>query len=144
MFFCNKNIGLNNFMFSKEESQSIKEAETIIGPTVKVKGDFHGQGNIVVEGEVEGSLKSRNKLQVKDKAKVIADVEAKDAIIGGTVQGNITVEGYLELTKTAVVNGDIVASSLSIARGAVFNGRCTMTGRKEKSASGHSKNEEQT
>lgn len=129
-------------MFSKEESQSIKEAETIIGPSVKVKGDFHGQGNIIVEGEVEGSLKSRNKLQVKDKAKVIADIEAKDAIIGGTVQGNITVEGYLELTKTAVVNGDITASSLSIARGAVFNGRCTMAnGHKKETTPPSSKND---
>ncbi len=119
-------------MFSKESAQTIKEAETIIGPSVKVKGDFHGQGNIIVAGEVEGSLQSGNKLQVKDKAKVVADIKAKDAIIGGTVQGNIVVDGYLELTSTAVVNGDITASSLSIARGAVFNGRCTMaTGSKK-------------
>ena len=112
-----------------KDLKDLKEIETIIGPSVKVKGDFHGSGNIVVEGTVEGSLKSDNTLSVKDKAKVIANVEAGDAIIGGEVQGNIKIKGYLEITGTAIILGDIEASSISISPGAVFNGRCTMGNR---------------
>jgi cytoskeletal protein CcmA (bactofilin family) len=115
------------FNSKPQEVREIKEVETIIGPSVKVRGDFHGSGNIVVEGAVEGSLVSDKTISIKSKAKVIANIEANDAIIGGDVEGNIKAKGYLEITGTAIINGDIEASSLSIAQGAVFNGSCIMT-----------------
>lgn len=114
-------------MFNKQEGKmELKEVETIIGPSVKVKGDFHGQGNIIVEGIVEGSIKTINNLYVGDKARVTANVEAKEARIGGEIIGNIKTKGYLEIAPSARITGDIEAVSLSIARGAVFNGKCTM------------------
>lgn len=114
-------------MFNKQsEGGGIKDVETIIGPSVKVKGNFHGQGNIVVEGEVEGSLKTGGNLYIGDKAKVTAGIEAKEARIGGEINGNIKVNGYLEIASTAKITGDIEASSLSIARGAILNGKCAM------------------
>jgi cytoskeletal protein CcmA (bactofilin family) len=111
---------------AQNEKGGLKEVETIIGPSVKVKGNFHGQGNIVIEGMLEGSLKTQSGLVIGDKAKVSASVEAKEAKIGGEVIGNIKVGGYLEITATAKINGDIEASSLSIARGAILNGKCAM------------------
>ena len=114
-------------MFNKQEVREIKEVETIIGPSVKVKGDFNGSGNIVIEGIVEGSIRSNKTISIKSTAKVMADIDAEEAIIGGEVKGNITVKGYLEITGTARINGNIKASSLSIARGAVINGNCLMS-----------------
>jgi cytoskeletal protein CcmA (bactofilin family) len=115
-------------MFNKEgEKGGLKEVETIIGPSVKVKGNFHGQGNIVIEGILEGNLKTGNNLYVGDKAKVTANIEAKEATISGEVNGNVKVRGYLDITSTAKILGDIEASSLSIARGAILNGKCTMS-----------------
>ncbi len=113
-------------MFNKNDTGSLKEVETIIGASVKIKGDFKSQGNIVVEGEVDGSLESKSKLLVKEKSRIVANIKAKEAIIGGDVVGNIEIEGALELTASAKINGDITASSLSIAKGAVFNGKCFM------------------
>jgi cytoskeletal protein CcmA (bactofilin family) len=114
-------------MFNKQDgTREIKEVETIVGPTVKIKGDFTGSGNIIVEGQVEGSLKSDNTISIKYKAKIVANIEAKDAIIGGAVTGNIKIKGFLEITETAKITGDIEASSLSIAKGAILNGNCTM------------------
>ncbi len=115
-------------MFNKEnEKRGLKEVETIIGPSIKVKGNFHGQGNIVVEGILEGSLKTGSSLYVGDKAKVTANIEAKEATIGGEVTGNIKVKGHLEIAATAKITGDIEVSSLSVARGAILNGKCLMT-----------------
>lgn len=114
-------------MFNKQsEKGGLREVETIIGPSVKVKGNFIGQGNIVVEGILEGNLKTSNNLFVGDKAKVMANIEAKEATISGEVAGNIKVKGYLEIASTAKIIGDIEASSLSIARGALLNGKCLM------------------
>ncbi len=115
-------------MFNKEhEKGGLKEVETIIGPSVKVKGNFHGQGNIVVEGILEGSLKTGSSLYVGDKAKVTANIEAKEATIGGEVTGTIRVKGHLEIEATAKISGDIEVLSLSVARGAILNGKCVMT-----------------
>lgn len=115
-------------MFKQQNNQAgAKEAETIIGPSIKVKGNFHGHGNIVVEGVLEGSLKTANSLFVGTNAIITASIEAKEATIGGEVVGNIKISGHLEIASSAKISGDIEASSLSIAKGAILNGKCTMT-----------------
>lgn len=114
-------------MFNKQSQGGVSnEFETVIGPSVKVKGDFNGQGNIIVEGVVEGNLKTNGNLEVGEKAKLMANVEAKEAKIGGEVRGNVKVKGFLEITATARIFGDIEAASLSFERGAAFNGKCAM------------------
>lgn len=120
-------------MFKKEEEKTNfnKEAETVIGPSIKVKGNFHGEGNIIIEGSVEGSIKTSGNLYLGDKAKIFANIEAKEARIGGEINGNIKIEGYLEISEFANITGDIEASSISIAKGAIFNGNCVMGGHKK-------------
>jgi len=115
-------------MFNKQDQGDVlNEFETIIGPSIKVKGDFNGQGNIIVEGTVEGSLKTNGSLEVGKTAKINANLEAKEAKIGGQISGNAKIKGFLEITATAKIFGDIEASGLSIERGAIFNGKCIMT-----------------
>jgi len=114
-------------MFNKDNHEiNIKEAETIIGPSIKVKGNFHGEGNIIIEGIVEGSIKTNNFLLIGKKAKITANIEAKEAKIGGEVTGNIKTNGFLEISSTAKIFGDIEASELSVERGAILNGNCVM------------------
>lgn len=114
-------------MFNKQtQGEESREFETIIGPSVKVKGDFNGLGNIIIEGALEGNLKTNGSLQIGEKAKVTANIEAKEAKIGGEVRGNIKIKNYLEIVSTAKIYGDIEASNLSIERGAFLNGKCSM------------------
>lgn len=112
-------------MFNNKEA-SFKEAETIIGPSIKVKGNFHGEGNIIIEGIVEGSVKTNQSLLVGNKAKISASINAKTATVGGEVTGDINIKGYLEILNSAKIFGNIVASQLSIEKGAIINGRCEM------------------
>ncbi len=103
-----------------------KQAETIIGPSVKVKGNFHGEGNIIIEGEVEGNVKTKGALTVSPSAKILADVGAKTSQIGGEIVGNVKIDGYLEIQASAKINGDIQCEEISIAKGAKINGHCRM------------------
>lgn len=122
-------------MFNKQtQGGALNEFETIIGPSVKVKGDFNGQGNIIVEGVVEGSLKTNGNLEVGKTAQITANVEAKEAKIGGQIAGNVKIKGFLEITATAKIFGDLEAAGLSIERGAIFNGKCAMTAAVEEEA----------
>ncbi|PLX20427.1 hypothetical protein C0584_05815 [Candidatus Parcubacteria bacterium] len=119
-------------MFKKDEEVNIKNTETVIGQSIKVKGNFFGDGDIVVEGKLEGAIKTSNNLLVGPKAIIKADVEAKTAKISGEITGNVVVENFLEITSTAKINGDISASQISVESGAVFNGNCLMTKVEEK------------
>lgn len=114
-------------MFNRDQKEfDIKEAETIIGPSVKVKGNFHGTGNIIIEGTVEGSVKTDKYLLVGEKAEISASVEAGEAKIAGAITGNITVKGYLDVAATAEITGDVNAHEISIEKGGVVNGKLTI------------------
>lgn len=104
------------------------DVETIVGPSVKVEGDFVSQGNIVIEGQVSGSIKTDKNLRVEQGAKIAANVSADSALIAGEVKGNIKALNTLELTPSARVEGDVDVKTLIIAAGATLNGRCIMGG----------------
>lgn len=111
-------------MFNKDNKpEKFKDAETIIGASIKVKGNFHGEGNIVVEGQLEGNLRTDANLFIGDHARVIADIEANDAIINGEVKGSLKIHQYLALGPTAKVIGDINYCEISIEKGAIINGQ---------------------
>jgi cytoskeletal protein CcmA (bactofilin family) len=107
------------------------EVETIVGPSVKVEGDFNSQGNVLIQGTVSGTIKTDKYLQVEEGAKIMASVRADSVKVSGEVQGNIRAKSTIELTPTARVIGDIEAKTLIIAPGAILHGKCAMLGTNE-------------
>lgn len=103
-----------------------QEIETVIGPSVKVEGDFISKGNVTVEGAVYGTLKTEKDLKIGAAAKISANVFAANAFIAGEVKGNIKVGEKLELTDTSKIFGDVETKILTIAAGALLNGKCSM------------------
>lgn len=114
-------------MFSKENKlEKFKDAETIIGASIKVKGNFQGQGNIIIEGNLEGSLRTDANIFIGDRAKIVANIESKDVIINGEVRGNIKAKNYLAVGGTAKIFGDVQYGEISIEKGASINGQLLM------------------
>ena len=103
--------------------------ETIIAHGVRVEGDFASQGNVVIEGDVQGTITTAGDLRVGEEAKITADVIAANAVVAGEIRGNVQISGKLELLATSKVIGDIVTDVLTIAAGAQMNGKVTMDGR---------------
>lgn len=102
------------------------EPETIISASVKVEGDFVSQGNVLIEGVVEGSLKTDKDLRVGERARISANVVAANATVAGEVRGNVSVTERLELEPTARVYGDVRTKVLVVASGATINGSIGM------------------
>lgn len=96
---------------------------TVIARGVRVQGDFTSQGDVLIDGAVEGHVSTAAKLTVGVEAKLKADVAANDAVISGSVEGTLVVKRRLELKSTAVVVGDVTCETASIEAGAVVNGK---------------------
>lgn len=107
-------------------SKEFKDVETIIGSTVKIEGNFKGDGDVVVEGEVAGKLSTKKNLTVGENAKIAADVEAINALVAGQIVGNLKITESLELTATAKITGDVSAKILTVATGARLDGKISM------------------
>ena len=99
---------------------------TIIARGVKVEGDFVSDGNVTIEGEVNGSVKAAGHLEVGSEAKIKADVTAGSAVVAGEISGNLTVSGKLDLLENSRMEGDVAVAVLSVAPGAKINGHLTM------------------
>lgn len=127
-------------MTDKHLEKGGDEVETIVGPSVKVEGDFVSEGNVVIEGQVNGTVKTSKHLRVEEGAKIAANVAAESALISGEVRGNVKVNSTLELTPTAKVYGDVEAKTLIVAAGAIIHGRCIMD-ENEKGRKGKGKGE---
>ncbi len=121
-------------MFNAKNPTEInkKNVETFIGPSVKVEGDFTGEGDLVIEGIVIGNLSTHNNLRIGTDAIVEAEVKAKNAYIAGRVKGNVTIKGKLELTGSGMILGNVKASELSVESGGIINGQLTMQIAQEK------------
>ena len=113
-------------MFNRDENPSFKEVETIIGPSVKVEGNFIGSGDVIVEGTVSGLLKTAKNLKVGEQAKIKADVEAENVFTSGEIRGNLKVRGKLEMKASAKIYGNVETNVLSVEPGAILNGKCMM------------------
>jgi len=114
-------------MFQKPQQNGyIKDVETMIAPGVRVEGEVSSQGNITVEGEVHGSIKTDLHLRVGKDAKISANVRAQTAYVSGHVQGNLKVKDKLEVTESATIIGDIETKTIVVAEGGVIHGKLTM------------------
>jgi cytoskeletal protein CcmA (bactofilin family) len=104
------------------------QAETVVGPSVKIQGDLNSEGNIRVEGQVTGKINTSQSVFVNKDAHIIADVLAGNAVIGGEIKGNLKISGHLILQGSAKISGDISCSVLRVEDGAQFSGKCSMGG----------------
>jgi len=95
-----------------------------IGKSVIIKGELSGSEDLYVDGQVEGSIElSGNRLIIGPHGQVRANVNAKGVIVQGKLEGNIRASERAELTKSAVVIGDIATQRVAIEEGAYFKGK---------------------
>ena len=130
-------------MFGKDLKIKPEEAETIIGAGVKVEGTFNAVGNVVVKGELVGSMETQSDVYLMEGGVIEANIKSNNAIIAGRVKGNLKVEEKIELSSSARLSGDINCQSLSIEEGAILHGKCRVGGDPKVSAKEKKQKQEQ-
>jgi cytoskeletal protein CcmA (bactofilin family) len=105
------------------------EGSTHIGKSVSIRGELTGSEDLFLDGKFDGSVTlTGSRLTIGPNAHVTADLNVRDVVIFGLVEGNIHATGRIELRQSAIVNGDIHAGRLSIEESATMRGRVELTG----------------
>ncbi len=99
---------------------------TLISAGTTVTGDISFSGNLDVEGKVIGSISADSgasaMLRVVAGGAVEGEIRVPSASISGSVKGNIYSSENLELTKGAVVSGDVFYNLIEMTMGSKIDG----------------------
>ena len=105
------------------------EGSTVIGKSVIIRGDLSGNEDLYMDGDIEGSITlPESRLTLGPNARVRADINVRDIVVFGRLTGNVKAIGRVDLRESALVNGDIVASRLSIEETVVLKGKVELKG----------------
>lgn len=103
--------------------------ENQIGPGSKIKGDIEANGNIRIDGTIEGNIISKGRVIIWTTGVVKGEVKCTNCDVYGNFDGKMTVNELLSLKASSKLTGDIKTSKLSIEPGAIFTGSCDMGGK---------------
>ena len=96
---------------------------SVIGPTLVFKGELSADEDLVIEGDIEGTIAHHKKhLTIGKKGRVKADIHASSVIVEGRLIGDIHSEGVVSLAKGADVFGNIYCARIVMEDGARFKG----------------------
>ncbi|MBW1616820.1 MAG: polymer-forming cytoskeletal protein [Deltaproteobacteria bacterium] len=102
---------------------------TFLCPDTVIEGIIKFAGTIRLDGRVKGDILSSGDgagtVIVGETAKIEAELKVESAIVMGAVKGRISAKKKIELYPPGKVDGDMDAPIISIASGAVFNGKCS-------------------
>lgn len=108
---------------------NVSEAIAMIGAKVKVTGDIESSEDLLIEGEVNGTVKlADNELVIGNSGRVQANIEAKTIRIEGEVQGDIVGQERVVITATGNVQGNVSAPRVMLEDGGRFKGSIDMGG----------------
>ncbi len=108
-------------MSSEDPKEASSGVPSIIGPDLKVVGNLKSDGEIQIEGTIEGDI-DVPLLTVGEQGKVDGSTVAETVRISGTVNGRVQAK-TVRLDKSAKVTADITYESLAIEAGAYFEGQ---------------------
>ena len=122
-------------VFKKEEShrppsyvrtEKVEKNHSLIGKTLYIKGKLSSDEEVIIEGKVEGTIKTKNLVIVGKTGLVNADVDAREIIIKGRLNGNVKVSHKVEIVPEGVLNGNIISKKVILAEGSIFKGNIDM------------------
>ena len=99
---------------------------SILGPTLRFKGELSAGEDLVIHGQIEGSVGPAPKVTIGPEAHVKAGVNADVIIVEGRVEGDLKAQVSITVRPRANVRGNLEAPVINIAEGATFNGGIRM------------------
>jgi cytoskeletal protein CcmA (bactofilin family) len=99
---------------------------SVIAYGSKVNGDMECSGVLKIEGTVEGTIRGARQVLLGRQGVVKGDIETREAVIGGQVEGSILALERVEIQGTAAVVGNVHTKTIVIREGGQVNGTIRM------------------
>ncbi len=106
----------------------------IIGSGTKIVGEIETNGDLRIDGTIEGNITSKGKIVLGQAGSIKGTIKCSSAEISGVFEGKLEVSEILSLKATAYFKGEMNVNKLSIEPGAKFIGTCMMTDDKPRTA----------
>ena len=108
-------------------SSSASREAAVIGPSIHIDGDLRGEEDLLIEGEVNGTVQLKNNsLTIGAQGKVSADVYAHSIFVEGYMEGDLYGSERVSIRKSAQLRGNITSPRVSLEDGARFKGSIEM------------------
>lgn len=103
-----------------------------IGKSVVIRGELTGNEDLYLDGEIEGNINLRDhKLVIGPNGRIKATITARDVVVHGRVEGNLTASDRVELKRNCTLIGDVGTQRIVIEDGAFFKGAIDIKENKE-------------
>jgi cytoskeletal protein CcmA (bactofilin family) len=112
-------------MKTKEESVG-KDAVTIVSAGVTLEGKLSSNGNVRVDGKVNGDVKAEGNITIGENGEIRGQINANTITLGGKVEGTISAKEKIVLEAKCQLKGDIITKVLVVEEGAKFDGKSSM------------------
>lgn len=99
---------------------------TLVGVGTRLAGELHCAGDLSVAGEVEGEGHIQGMLTLSTSGSWQGTAYCAHALVAGHMEGELVVNGKLEVRATARFKGQISAQQVAIAEGAVIEAEITV------------------
>jgi cytoskeletal protein CcmA (bactofilin family) len=97
-----------------------------LGASLRIKGDVVADEDLVIQGQVDGSILHTRTLTIGSQGSVRGDIRARRIVVEGTVEGNLYALESVSLRPGATVRGDLFAAGIAMEEGARLIGRIDM------------------
>lgn len=105
-------------------AEVVQPSGGIVTSTLLIKGDVRGSEDLYIDGEVQGTIHlSNGRVTVGPHGKISADVDAREIIVRGKVQGALRGRDRVEIGSTGEVRGDIATLRIAIGEGAQIHSK---------------------
>ena len=109
-----------------EQFVSGERNAVMLGPRDRLIGRLYIEGDLRINGTVEGEVEATGDVEIDDMAKVKASVAGREVSIRGQVSGPVTARKRLVVARSGFLIGDVRVPRLVVQEGATFNGNVSM------------------
>lgn len=118
--------------FAPSTPQSVAETVTAhvskISSGLKIQGEITGTSDLYIDGEAQGKIRlTGSRVTVGPNGRVQSDIEAREIVVEGSVQGNLKAGERLRLGGSSRVQGMMMAPRIGIDDGARYRGKVEVT-----------------
>jgi cytoskeletal protein CcmA (bactofilin family) len=103
-----------------------RSTPVVLGPGDRFEGLLTFRGDARLEGEMQGEILARGRLEIASAARVEARIEADELVVAGSVCGELAARRRIELRAGARVRGELRAPRIALEDGCQLEGRCEM------------------